>query len=272
MTAFPTWQFTTGPRAPRLANVVLAVFGRGPLRDAPPDVTPATLGAPSIELARAYEVRSIARATDPAWFDNWRAGALRTIAERDLAVAELAILDASDHVTMILGEFADPADLGYLQAAWAIARYVVARGGEITLDAHAMRFAATLPPPGLALDVGREVQVVFETDSKRSDRAHALHTRGMIKFGAPDLVALCSDDDADLVCQVLVQLAASIARGVDVAHPRHGVDVVTGMTWYLVEDEHGIGGLLQLNNVARVLVDDAGKNLIGVAGKLPTLS
>ncbi len=264
------WQFTTLPTQPRRANVVLAVFGRGPLHEIEPD--PTAFGAPTIELARTYDVRSIARALDPAWFDNWRGGSLRTIAERDLAPAELAALDGADHVHMIIGEFADPTDLGYLQAAWALARYLVARGGEVVLDAHAMRYAATLPAPDLALDVGREIQIIFETDSARSDRAHALHTRGMLKFGMPDLVALCSDADADLVVQVVAQLAASIARGADVAMPRHGVDILDGMTWYLVDDEHGIAGLLQLNNTARVLVDDTGKNLVGVAARLPIVS
>lgn len=263
--------FSARPTQPRRANVVLAAFGRGPLRD-DTGPTPTDLGAPTIELARAYEVRTIARAADPGWFDNWRAGALRTIAERDLSPIELAQLDAADHVHMIIGEFADPEDLGYLQAGWALARYVAARGAAITLDAHAMRYTAKLPAADLALDVGREIQVIFETDSTRSDLAHALHTRGMVKFGAPDLVALCSDADADLVVQVIAQLAAAVARGADITRPTHGIDVTAGTTWYLVDDEHGLAELLQLNNVARVLVDDTGKNLVGAAARFPIVS
>jgi hypothetical protein len=125
-----------------------------------------------------------------------------------------------------------------------------------------------LTAPDAALDVSRELRIVFETDSTRQDGAHALHTRGLKKFGAPDLVALCSPGDARLVSDVIAQLADALARGGDLALPRHGVDLDAGTTWYAVDDDFGLADILGLNNAARVLVDDRGRHLVGVLARL----
>ena len=260
------WSFDLPPTG-RRAHVVLAAFGKGPLAEGGP-MPMSAFGVPSAPAAlAACDVRTIERATDPAWFDGWRTGSLRAIAERDLP--SLEGLDAADQVHLITADVRAPADLGYLQTAWALARYLVARGAALVLDAHAMTFTAgaALPPADAELDVRREVRIVYETDSTRSDAGHALHTRGMRKFGAPDLVALCSDADVALVSKVIETLANAIARGGDLGSPRHGVDLGPGLTWYLVEDQHGLGNLLQLNNTARVLVDGAGRDLIGIAAR-----
>ncbi len=219
----------------------------------------------------AFDVRTVARAQDPRWFDGWRTGSLRVIATQDLDAAALAELDAAEQVHLVSIEVAAPADLAYLQTAWALARWLVARGGAIVLDAHAMTFraGAALPAADAPLDVAREVRRVFETSSTRADLAHALHTRGMRKFGAPDIVALCTDADARFVASAMGQLANAVARGVDIATPRFEVELVPGLRWYLVDDEHRLGELLQLNNAARVLVDEQGRDLMGVLGRLP---
>lgn len=249
MTIAP-WLFAHPPTTRRRAQVVLAVFGRGA-----PDTA---------------EARTIARADDPGWFDAWRTGSLRAIAERDLGDA-IAALDAADHVHLIQVEVDGPADLTYLQAAWARARHLVARGGDVVLDVHAMTFTPghALPPADAALDVAREVRTIYETSALGADRAHALHTRGLRKFGAPDLIALCTDADARLVGRIMAELAKALAGGVDVTSPRHGVGVAPGISWNLVDDEHGLAELLQLNNRARVLVDETGHDLVGVIGRLP---
>lgn len=255
----PIWQFTTPPAA-RRATVVLAAF-------APAEVAAALADVPA---AAPFAVRVVARADDPAWFDAWRAGSLRAIAERDLGADGLAELDRAGVVALLAATIDAPTDLGYLQVAWGLARALADVGAAIVLDAHAMRYvrAAAIAPADARLDVGREVQIVFETDSTRSDRAHALHTRGMIKFGAPDLVALCTDDDADLVGRVLAQLAAQVARGAELDDPRHQLALAPTESWFVVPDTHGLADLLQLNNAARVLVDAEGKHLLGVAARL----
>lgn len=241
------------------------VFGVGALRG---DIELATAryGAPSPQAVAACKVQTVARAQDPAWFDGWRSGSLRAIAMQDLG-ADLAALDAADHVHVVACEPRDVSDLAYLQGAWAVVRYLVDAGATLVLDAMAMTYtpAARIAAPGGPLDVAREIRVVYETDSTRSDRAHALHTRGMRKFGAPELIALVSDADVPLVATAIGELADQMARGTDLATPRHALEIVPGVRWVAVEDEHRLGELLQLNNEARVLVDAAGHDLVGVA-------
>lgn len=262
----PVWSFAALPVPPRRADVTLAVFGTTALDVAA--LVPAAAGIPAgVDLPA---VRTVLRATDPAWFDAWRTGSLRAIAERDLGDA-LVELDAADRVHVITAAVAAPADLGYLQAAWGLARHAVAQGAPIVLDVHAMtyRAASALAAPDAPLDVAREVRRVYETSTTGPDLPHALHTRGLRKFGAPDLIALCGDADVRLVGHALGALADRVARGVSLTLARHPVDVAPGITWYAVPDEHGLGDLLQLGNTARVLVDERGHDLVGVLGRLP---
>jgi hypothetical protein len=262
------WSFAKSPGHPRAPHVMLVAFTRGPLTGDVP-LSAATFGATKEALA-ACELRTIERRADPAWFDGWRQGSLRAIAKTDLG-DDLSLLDAADHAHVILSEPTAPVDLAYLQAAWALARYVAARGASVIVDVHAMSYlpAARLQAAGEPLDVAREVRVVYETDSARADGAHALHTRGLRKFGAPDLVALCTDLDARFVAHAVGELADAVARGTDLATPKHAVQVAPGVTWFAVEDEHRLAAILQLNNEARVLVDETGHDLMGVLGRLP---
>lgn len=252
----------------RRPHVMLVVFSRGPLADDVP-MSMARFGVPRAELVNELDVRAIPRAADPAWFDGWRAGSLRAIASTDLG-AELAALDDADHLHLIIAQPDAPPDLGYLQATWALARWMVARGATVVLDVHAHRFlrSAELAVAGAPLDPARELRVVFETDSTRTDRAHALHTRGLRKFGAPDLVALCGQVDAGVVGAVVTQLADAVARGAELATPRHELVVTPTETWWVVDDRDVLADLLQLNNGARVVLDGRGQHLVGVAARL----
>jgi hypothetical protein len=264
------WKFTSPPAGPRAPQVLLIVFTQGSLGDSA-ELSISKFGAPSHAALDQCSLRTIERGSDAAWFDGWRQGALRNIATTDLGGVELATLDAADHAHVIICSPESPADLTYLQAAWAIARFVVSRGPAVVLDAHAMTFHAgdKLQPAGEPLDVKREVRVVYETDASRADGAHALHTRGLRKFGAPDLIALCTDTDVRLVGHAMAELADSVARGTDLAAPKHAVQVAPGVTWLAVEDEHRLADVLQLNNDARVLVDSSGNDLVGVLSRLP---
>lgn len=256
------WAFTTPPAATREATVTLVVFG-ALTRDEPMSL--AKFGAPG---AATSDIHMVARADDPAWFDGWRTGSLGAIAHADLG-GDTAALAAADVLHLIRADVTGPTDLTYLQTAWAIARYFVARGATTVLDAHAMMFHAggSLPAPG-PLDVAYEVRVIYETGSTRPDQAHAIHTRGLRKFGAPDLVALCSDGDVPLLSSAIGELADAIARGQELGTPRHKVEVMPGVVWVVVPDEHRLADLLQLNNAARVIVDSDGHDLVGVAARL----
>ena len=199
----------------------------------------------------------VTRAQDPSWFDAWRQGSLRAIAAQDLA-ANLADLDACDTMHVITSEPRGVTGLGYLEAAWALVRELAPR---VVLDPIAMRYLTAAP---VELVIADEFRVVFETDGLGSDRAHALHTRGMQKFGAPDLVALCTDADAPLVGQAMRELAEHVARGTELATPCHALEVAPGIRWVVVPDEEGVGALLQLGNEARVIVDEQGAHLVSL--------
>jgi hypothetical protein len=246
------WAFATAPTTPRHPHVLLIAFSTGPLAGGP---------APS-----GAEVRTIHARQDLGWFAGWRSGSLRAIAERDLGGA-LAALDAADHLHLVAVAPEAPADLTYLQAAWAVIDSLVARGATTVLDVHAMTYrpASALAAAGSAFDVRREVRIVFETSAERPDGAHALHTRGMRKFGAPDLVALCSDGDVEAVGAVMTELMTASAGGADL---RTGPLDLGATSWHLISDLHGLGGLLQLGNEARVLVDSHGVHLMGIAARL----
>jgi|SRR4051812_25216549 len=249
----PVWAFATAPETPRHPEVILAAFSTGPLAEAGADAG----------------VRTIEARLDPAWFAGWRSGSLRAIAEADLD-GELAALDAADRLQLVSVSPRAPADLGYLQAAWAQARSLVARGATTVLDVHAMtyRHGTALAAAEAAFDARREVRIIFETSKERPDGAHALHTRGMRKLGAPDLVALCTDQDVDLVGEVITQLVIAVAGGVDLRAGHQAIDLDPALSWQVVDDDHGLANLLALNNEARVLVGDDGAHLMGAAARL----
>lgn len=251
----PRWTFDTPPAAPRAPHVMLLVFGR--------DAVP----SPTVEAP--VTVSPLPRAADPAWFDAWRAGSIRAVAAADLG-DRLADLDAATHAHVILAGPTDATDLAHLQGAWAAARALFEGGAAVALDVHALTWhtAATAPDPAGPLDVGREVRVVFEGAEGRPGGAYALHTRGLLKFGAPDLVALCGADDAALVGDMVRQLAEAMARGLDLARPRHALALGAAATWYAVDDVRGLGDAIALHNEARVLVDERGNHLAGVRARL----
>lgn len=251
----PVWERTAVSSAGRDAHVLFVCFASLALRE---DVKFAVdrFGVSSIESLRAVDVREHAREANPDWFDGWRSGALRQIAERDLH-ADLAALDAADRcITLEIG-VADPTDLAHLQSVWALARWFFARGANVALDVHAARFlrAADLPAPSSQFDVHENVSTIFETDATEPDGRHVLHTRGMRKFGRPDIVRICAPDDVDRAAEVLGQLASGMALGFMPALPRHGVDVSPEASWYLVADEdEAYSRRLGLGNDARLLV------------------
>jgi hypothetical protein len=83
---------------------------------------------------------------------------------------------------------------------------MMARGATVVLDVHAHTLLARRPRcrlPAATLDVRARGARDLRDRLTRTERAHALHTRGLRKFGAPELVALCGQDDAALVGNVI---------------------------------------------------------------------
>jgi hypothetical protein len=197
----------------RLADVALVVFHAGPLADGVP-MSLARFGGPSNEAVQRIDVTSI---QDPAWLGGWRAGGMRAVAESTLTPAEMAALDAADRCHFVRATIADPADLTYLQASWAVARWLSARGATLVLDAFAIRFhpaerllAEDVRAP---LSVEREVAIVHEAEPELGKLGHVVHTRGLGKLARPDLVALVEPKAVKPTVALLRALAARLADG-----------------------------------------------------------
>lgn len=196
----------------RLADVALVVFHQGPLAAAEP-LSLAQYGAPSRAAVDRVDVTAI---QDPSWLSGWRAGGIRNVAVDALGPA-LATLDAADQCHFVRAQILDPFDLTHLQAAWAIARWLVGRGATVVLDAFALRFhtAAAVQAQDVAapFDLEREVTVVFEKEPLAAQLGHVVHTRGLGKLARPDLVALVDPARAAATADVLRAIARQLADG-----------------------------------------------------------
>ncbi len=204
----PLWdrdQYTPGGGA---ARVRLFCFARRPLRDDPPLVAE-TYGIPSAEAIRDADVRTVAWGDDPTWFDAWRGGPLRAVAAHQIGLDHLA-LDEATYCHSIDIARDDPRDLGYLQGAWGIAQCLVDRGVTTILDLAAARWHRARDvrawPAGRAFDVDREIWIVAD--------GPLVHTRGLSKFGRPDLLVPDVEPAArDRAAMVLRSLATALAKG-----------------------------------------------------------
>ncbi len=233
------------------AEVALFAFSRGSL---PEDVpfSMSRFGAPSREAAASLDVATIERKADPEWFDNWRRGALRTIATSD--IGDLSELDAADHVHVVKLTVQDPKDLVHLQTAWAAAKWLVERGASVVLDAHASHWWTKREIEELAPDrdvsMNDEVIIVAETDASPGF-GYPIHTRGMRKFGRRDVVMAATKSNDPVVGMIVREIALAQALG-GVFRPGQHVDFGEDggevlVTWY---EPGGAVPELHINNDA----------------------
>jgi hypothetical protein len=211
----PVWMRETPcASANRDAEAFVVCFTKGALRE---DVKLQVdrFGVPSAESIRAVSVRQYRREENPEWFDGWRSGPVRSAMRSDLK--DLGPLDAADGCYTFQVSHKEPADLGYLQAVWALVRWFFARGAVAALDAYAIRYTEPSGMPGAQepFNIRQHVKIVFETDATHPGGGHVIHTRGMRNFGRPDVVAVCSADDGDLIGEVIWQLASSTGGRLD---------------------------------------------------------
>lgn len=183
------------------------VLGAGPelvLRDAVPREAPVD----------ALDFRVHRYADSPEWIDGWRTGALRNIAAQQLE--DLGRLDVASCCYSITVTAEDPADLTHLQLAWAVASMVVKAGAFATLDAYAANWlpgqAVASLSPHRPFTIQQEVSLIGESEPT-AGFGHAVHTRGMIKFGRPDLVTGVPADRIEQTGRILNHLAWMLAEG-----------------------------------------------------------
>lgn len=212
MSSIQPWTRADTRPTGRLADVALVVFHRGALADDVP-LSLERHGAPSAEAVARVDVTPIA---DPTWLAGWRSGGIRTVAEQDLRAGVVA-LDAADRCHFVRATIIDPPELSYLQAAWAVPRWLVARGATVVLDAFALRFhtaeALATEDVRAPLTVDREISVVFETEPTAARLGHVVHTRGLGKLARPDLIALVDPSEVQAAAEVVRALAQLLADG-----------------------------------------------------------
>ncbi|MEU4693657.1 hypothetical protein [Actinoplanes sp. NPDC023714] len=197
----------------RDAIVALIAFADEDVLGAEPDLR---LGAALPESAPVanLDLRVHHHAVSPDWIDGWRTGALRNLAARKLD--DLGRLDAASCCYSIAVAAEDPADLTHLQLGWAVAAAIAEAGAFAILDAHAANW---LPGPAVAslsphrpFTVQQEVSLTAETEPVPGF-GHPVHTRGMVKFGRPDLVAGVPADRIEETGRILNHLARMLAEG-----------------------------------------------------------
>lgn len=253
--AIAAWQRPAFRPTGRGAAITLIAFadknvlGTGPdlqIRDTVPRAAPIA----------ALDLRVHQYADSPAWIDAWRTGALRNIAAQQLD--DLGRLDAASCCYSITVTAEDPADLTHLQLAWAVASTIAAAGAFATLDVYAVNWlpgstVASLSPHR-PFTTQQEVSLIAET-KPTPGFGYPVHTRGMIKFGRPDLVAGVPANRIEETGRSINQLARMLAEG-HVLDPGqqlrlddHRMLTVTAYTPNASTPE------LNLNNDALLLVD-----------------
>jgi hypothetical protein len=210
----PTWRRATFQPGGALNTFQLFCFSTGPLKGDVP-LSAARFGLPDADAMKLVEVRELTREMDSAWFDGFRSGSLRAIATQ--ALGDVSALDSATQLTAVLISREDAADLVHLQAGWAVAQWLIARGVSVLLDAQTNRFwkAADVAdwPATRPFALSADVNIVVEAEP--TSPSATIHTRGLAKFGRADLVVRdVPGEKWDAVAGLVRALAHQLADGV----------------------------------------------------------
>jgi hypothetical protein len=209
----PTWQ-RSGFQPGGAPNVFqLFCFSAGALKADLP-LSASRFGLPEGAM-KFVEIRELPRAVDSAWFDGFRSGSLRAIASLALG-GDVSALDAATQLTAVLISRQDDKDLAHVQAGWAVTQWLIARGVSVVLDAQTNRFWKADDvadwPPVRPFALSNDVNLIVEGEP--TDPTATIHTRGMQKFGRPDLVVRDAPSDRwDAVSGLIRALAAQLVDG-----------------------------------------------------------
>lgn len=214
MTPIEPWRRTSFQPGGAQNIFQLFVFSPGALKG-DVDFSGARFGLPSKDAMAMVEVRELPREVDSAWFDGFRSGSLRALATQALH-GDIALLDAATQLTAVLVARADADELTHLQAGWAVAQWLIARGATVVLDAQTNRFwrgaDVAAWPAGRPFTLSSDVNVVVEAEP--TSPTATIHTRGLQKFGRPDVVVRDVPGDRwDAVAGLVRVVSAMLADG-----------------------------------------------------------
>ncbi|MEZ4365778.1 MAG: hypothetical protein R2939_05760 [Kofleriaceae bacterium] len=182
------------------AQVLLVALTDAQLPD-PLPVSRSRHGLPASATAGEATLCVRDRAEHAAYFADLAGSALLELVADELGPAAAAAARTAGRAYQIEAVLDDPSDLGYLQAAWALARCVAdeaaaAGAATVVIDVLAGRAwtgdAVRAEDPHRALDPTREVSIVVEDGAPSPDAPPAatatVFTRGLRKLGRADLV------------------------------------------------------------------------------------
>jgi hypothetical protein len=137
------------------------------------------------------QVSSHQRSDDRAWFEGWFAHPLG--AEIDVHFLEPDRVRSADQLTIVRGSFPDPTDLNYLRNTIGVVSAIADAGpAEAIFDVYALTWwrpgdwrQQFVGSPD-AFRIGDHVGVIV-TDDPQHHPGLWTHTRGMRKFGRPEL-------------------------------------------------------------------------------------
>jgi hypothetical protein len=213
--AIAPWTRPQYRASPSRAAVMLIAFAERDLLGAELELRGVVPASAPVD---ALDVRTHHYANSPTWIDNWRTNGLRNIAAQQLG--DLAGLDAASVCYTVGVELDDPPDLTHLQLVWAVASRLAQAGSSVILDAYSCNWLAGATVATLAPDrafaLQQEVSLIAET-MPTAGFGHPVHTRGMIKFGRPDLIVGVPPERIEHTGQVLNHLARMLADGSQLA-------------------------------------------------------
>lgn len=116
---------------------------------------------------------------------------------------------------LIVGNVPDPADLTYLQAAWAAVRWQLRNGALVVRDVRAERWRTredvlAADPRDPTMACGWRVIVEHE---ETPGYGHLVYTLGMAKFGRPDVLTAVPAAHVDEAAQLLNTIATGLIEG-----------------------------------------------------------
>jgi len=211
----PIWARPYHEPQDRLANVTLFAFA-DELLDLSSTISRSRYGVPAGFDLGTLDVRQHQRKEVPEWFGGFFTPEMLSVSKLDPGGLDGEYEDLAVAYSVQL-EIPEPPNLAYLQGCWGFMMWLCEIGAKVILDEHAIRWHAGEQiiqlDPLREFDIKNEISVVFETEDTPGF-GHVMHTRGLVKFGRPDLVLKGVEPaDAEAGGVLLNGLASRAAKG-----------------------------------------------------------
>ena len=162
---------------------------------------------------KGTDMELFSRKEHGAWIDTFTGGYLGALLDEDPALRER--VGHAPTVALLQGEVEDPETLDYLRDAIGVVTSLLDSGGVAVLDAVALRWWSAEEWRETIFDPAapEPIEHVSLLASEEED-GYWLHSRGLRKFGRPDLsVRGLKEDGLDLFAGLFESLIVTLAGG-----------------------------------------------------------